>query len=230
MINLKDDINDYIREQKGFNNALKEALVWHNTMLSDEKSKIVEKVNSISFFEPGKLYKFRYDPKTQKLPFYDITPLVLSLGQRKFEPSGTVVDIGLNLNFLPWDIRIFLLNYIGKTFEKKLEQQTNWFWEGKAKAQEPLDISYDKIAKIVKALALDYAVRNYLPGHKSEVSVISYDGWVPGMVIQTDNFVNTSREKIDTSYYTYMAKKKAGKVGKLFESMWKPKRKRKKKK
>ena len=70
-----------------------------NKVLSGNPDKIVTKIM------PGHLYMFMYDPKLKKeLPYYDMFPLVF--------PYAKTEDgfIGLNMHYLPYNLRIRLLD------------------------------------------------------------------------------------------------------------------------
>lgn len=88
---------------------------------SVKKSIISEKLASRAFKykKSGYIYFFNYQPpNTDKLPFYDKFPLVLSMG---FNGSDL---IGINLHYLPIRIRLYVVYKILKSIPANSKEST----------------------------------------------------------------------------------------------------------
>lgn len=58
---------------------------------------------------PGRMFTFFYNPKTKaKLPYYDITPLIITLPIEEENPSGRI--LGINLHYIEPELRAELID------------------------------------------------------------------------------------------------------------------------
>ena len=94
----------------------------------------------------GRMSMFYYDPKgKQKLPFYDIFPLVLPL-----EPAPRGF-IGLNFHYLPYNLRYALLDELQK-----------YASNGKFDSTTRLDVTYNMVKNVD---LIKPAIKRYLWSH-----------------------------------------------------------------
>ena len=126
------------------------------------------KARKLKFFIPGRIYTFAYNPHGQDiLDFFDKRPMVFIIGQFISSTTGYNIVQGINLNFLPEQVRALFLDTMINTFGKAYEEAdqmsdkdqialmrsintmvTNWYF---------MTGIFDKKAKI----GLQFATRNY---------------------------------------------------------------------
>ena len=89
-------------------------------------------------FDFGKMYFFQYF--TPDEPWYDTNPIVLGLG-----PSDDGNELGLNLHYMPYRVRIQLLDNIWSSFSRTIAQQVEGSNLGKPTRQSALTGFTDRI-------------------------------------------------------------------------------------
>jgi len=130
---------------------------------------------------PGNLYLYGYDPKMKKeLPYYDRFPLVFPFRKT---PDGF---IGLNMHYLPYNLRIALLDklLIFKT-NNRMDETTR------------LKYSWATIDGISKFNAAIPCVKQYLNGHvKTQFRKIDSEDWATAMLLPVERFVGASKQEV----------------------------------
>lgn len=130
---------------------------------------------------PGKLYMFLYDPKLKKeLPYYDRFPLVLPFRKT---PDGF---IGLNLHYLPYHLRIQLLDRL-------------MAYKSNARMDETTRIKYSwaLIDGVSKFQAAAPCVKQYLLGHvRSQFRQVNAKDWATAMLLPVERFVGASKQEV----------------------------------
>lgn len=135
-------------------------------------------IPSTERFKPGKIYVFNYfEPKTKdRLPWWDMNPVVLSLGY----DDKTRCDIGINLNLMPRNFRIFLLNKVWDVYNRQILNEI----EGKfgtpedAKYQRALkSFNYEEAKRFLKKYGFGFAIRRYKQNLRTKPSIVSYENW-----------------------------------------------------
>ena len=132
---------------------------------------------------PGKLYMFLYDPKLKKeLPYYDKFPLVF--------PFGKTADgfIGLNLHYLPYHLRIQLLDRL-------------MVFKSNARMDETTRIKYSwqLIDGVSRYNAAKPCVKQYLLGHvRSQFRQVNSKDWATAMLLPVERFVGASTQEVWT--------------------------------
>jgi hypothetical protein len=174
-----------------------EAMIWFREQLgevynqpSDEegRKKLEKRKKSIQnlyeeptdTFEVGKMYLFHYDPKTKHiLEYYDTFPLILLT---KRYGGGFQ---GLNLHYLPSDMRLNLLsNLIEKAVLKDGEL-------------ERLRISYDILKNVSKFQMFRPCLKQYCTSHiRSAVKLIHPVDWGFAAALPLENFKKERKQKI----------------------------------
>jgi hypothetical protein len=130
---------------------------------------------------PGKLYMYGYDPKLKKtLPYYDRFPLVFPF---KKTPDGF---IGLNMHYLPYHLRIRLLdNLLIFKSNNRMDETTR------------LKYSWQIIDGVSRFAAAQPCVKQYLTGHvRTQFREISADNWATAMLLPVERFVGASKQEI----------------------------------
>lgn len=130
---------------------------------------------------PGHLYMYGYDPKLKKeLPYYDRFPLVFPFRKT---PDGF---IGLNMHYLPYQLRIMLLDrlMIFRT-NNRMDETTR------------LKYSWATIDGVSKFAAAAPCVKQYLTSHvKTQFRKVDSDDWATAMLLPVERFVGASKQEV----------------------------------
>jgi hypothetical protein len=132
---------------------------------------------------PGNLYMYKYDPKTKEtLPYYDIFPLVFPF--RKTQDGF----YGLNMHYLPYDLRIRLL-------DRLLVFKSNSRWDETTK----IKYSWALIDGVSRYEAAKPCIKQYLSGHvRSQFRQIHSEDWATAMLLPVERFVGASKQQVWT--------------------------------
>lgn len=130
---------------------------------------------------PGYLYMYLYDPKLKEtLPYYDRFPLVFPY--RKTQDGF----IGLNMHYLPYALRIELLDAL-LTFRNnnRLDETTK------------LKYSWAVIDGVSRYRAAQPCIKQYLMPHvRSQFRRINADDWATAMLLPVERFVGASKQEV----------------------------------
>jgi hypothetical protein len=130
---------------------------------------------------PGFMYMFAYDPKGKAtLPYYDRFPLVLPFRKT---PDGF---IGLNMHYLPYPLRITLLdNLLVFKNNSNIDETTR------------IKYSWTLIDGVSKYAAAKPCVKQYLAGHvRSQFRKINANDWATAMLLPVERFIGSNKEQI----------------------------------
>ena len=138
----------------------------------------------------GRMYLFRYDPKTKnKLPYYDRYPLVIPIGSGG-KTGGTASSgssfLGLNLHYLPPILRAKLMDSLYNIASSKtIDDKTK------------LKISYDIINQASRYRFFKPCVKRYLISHvQSKFFYIEPTEWDMALFLPLDRFVGASKNVV----------------------------------
>lgn len=139
---------------------------------------------------PGQLYMYRYDAKHKDtLPYWDMFPLVF--------PYETTKDgfMGLNFHYLPYQLRIKLL-------DKMLVFKNNKHMDETTR----LRYSWQMIAGISKFKMAEPCIKRYLFSQvESQYRLIPANDWATAMMLPVEGFVGANKNKV------WMESKRSGK-------------------
>ena len=147
----------------------------------------------VTSVRPGSLYMFGYDPKTKaELPYYDRFPLVFPFRKT---PDGF---IGLNMHYLPYALRIQLLDRLLVFANNKLFDDTT-----------KLKYSWATIDGASKYAAAKPCVKQYLMSHvKTQFRQVESSNWATAMLLPVEVFVGASKQEIWTDSRKLIRKSK----------------------
>ena len=130
---------------------------------------------------PGNLYMFGYDPKLKEtLPYYDRFPLVFPYASL---PGGFM---GLNMHYLPYQLRIRLL-------DRLMVFKNNDKMDGTTR----LRYSWALIAGVSKFKLAEPCIKHYLLPHvKTAYKKIDSEDWATAMLLPVERFAKSSKENV----------------------------------
>lgn len=183
--NFKDDLNQYLLENKGQLGASKASTA--AILSTGERSK--------GLLEQGKMYAFRYF--TDDETFYDTYPIVIGLGQT----TTTTNQLGINLHYIPYEIRIPFMTDIIRSFADIIASQSKY--NGNPNKQLPLkNFTYDAVKQSLgKKYNLNTAIRQYRINRMRNQLALGYESWYVGAVNNNNFFFGGSIAQAQELYY-----------------------------
>lgn len=130
---------------------------------------------------PGELYLFMYDPKTQEnLPYYDMFPLVFPFSKTN---NGF---IGLNMHYLPYGLRIRLL-------DRLMVFRTNAAMDETTR----LKYSWATISGVSRFSLAQPCVHRYLMTQlQTPLKRIDAADWATAMMLPVERFVGANKSRV----------------------------------
>ena len=202
MGDFSQQVKNFVQNARGLDNAQMAADKWFRTTGKSQKDKSIE--SYAGPFQPGKIYIFRYEnPVTEdRLKQWDLNPVVLSLG------TVDGLDVGINLNYLPYNAKLRILDLIYKSFDSKIEEQVSKA-PGDAKGQKPiLSFNAETLQQFLNKAGLGYAIKRYVTGLRKRSKVVSAEGWKYVPLLNLVQIKKTDIRKVQSGYNKYINKKK----------------------
>lgn len=130
---------------------------------------------------PGSMYFFMYDAKLKdKLPYYDMFPMVLPFA---LTDNGF---IGLNLHYLPYDMRIRLLS--------KLQEFSN---SKTLSPQAKLKFSWEMLSGLSKYKPAAPCVKRYLASNiHSQFRLVPPNDWATACMLPLERFAGSTKFQV----------------------------------
>lgn len=168
-----------------------------------------------NFLQQGKIYIYRYDPKTKDtLQFYDRNPMVLSLGQLRNKGEEGILDFGINLHFIPKQLREKLLDIVYKVNKATIEKEIDTSMRSEAKDQKPLSqVDYNNFQRFLSGYGFEFAFRSYYKNRRKNVYVIPYEDWHKTLFLDQEDIVGASIQQI---YSDFRSAKSSGRIKNAF--------------
>jgi hypothetical protein len=168
-------------------------------------------VKKLPFFVPGRIYTYKYDPKYKDvLAWYDERPLMLSIRHFKAESTGNLIETGINLNFIPPQMRVLILQSLYNVYHPIMEANNmldNKKRSGKQRALFTESYDYmgvlDWIFDMVSKTAYRFAIRNYIKQRVYYPKAISYSDFGKCALLLTKDTVGASLDDIFKEYWDY---------------------------
>lgn len=152
------------------------------------------------FMHQGGLFMFEYlNPKykdTDKLPWFDKYPLVISLGP--VATSEGIRNIGFNLHLLPPKIRIIVLCQIFELY-KRLYRYMVFYKQ----TDKPIQIAYQSIIKKLDKYGVRFCVRMYIPARQRQVVRFPITDWHKAIFIPSRGYDSIRAEKLINEWKVY---------------------------
>ena len=198
-------LNDINRNRRNYKKTVKDALVWYDENYKSRTSKAVVKVPNNQYLRQGKLYRFAYVPIKSNVPYYDANPLIIALGTQIYK--GSKMDLGLNLNLLPFDIKIRVLDKIFSNYKHVIENSINSNPDDAMK-QKGTDISFDDLNHMFPKFNLSFAIRNYSKIGRFNTGVIAYENFLRIPFLESFKIRHKTIGYIHSQYYQSLKKRK----------------------
>ena len=133
--------------------------------------------------------------------------MVISLGRKK-NKSGEVLEVALNINYLPRTVRRYFVDKIFQSYKAGIISASKGNLSNRAAEQSTVPIDYYKIKKFLAVYGLGFAIRTYYPQRKRKIGVICYEEWRKGIWMEPvgEQFFGTTPRKILSSYKEGMLK------------------------
>lgn len=152
----------------------------------------------------GGLFIFNYfNPKykdTSVLPWFDKTPLVLSLGP--IITKQGIRNLGFNLHLLPPKIRIIVICHVFEIY-KKLYRYSIFL-----KRDKPVQIRYQAIIASLSKYGVEFCVRMYIPARQRQIVIIPYREWHKGIFIPSRGMYGIKAQKLIKEWTKYVQHRK----------------------
>lgn len=171
---LKDELKKIYKEEGSRDKAIKKAQSWFQR---GKKPKDGGVAATNTPFKPGMIYVFRYEDPiyADTLPWWDQNPVVLALDQSTDKSKN---DVGINLNLLPSEVRIELLDLVYTKMYSSIEAQKK---KG-VNRQILTQFTYKGAIKYLEKFGYEMAIRQYSPKLKTDQKVVAFSKW-PYMAI-----------------------------------------------
>lgn len=158
--------------------------------LKDEKAKAKSLdvvLSNDNTLKPGKIHVFNYNPKLKDtLDYYDKSPVVLSLGN--LIVGKQILEMGINLNFLPQPYKFYFLDTLLQTYSGFLGPIRNNTTEQSALVQPIIKYKYQPIKTMLDRYGFSFALRTYIPSRKRNVYVVNYKNWENISLLSIEDF------------------------------------------
>jgi hypothetical protein len=208
-IAYKDNLKNSVKNRTEFNKTFTDIYITNiipktDFLASNEEEAIIK----LGKFIPGKIYLLDYDPLYKNvLDFYDNKPIIIC--NKTFHTrTGNLILQGINLNFLPEQVRAQTLDSFYEAFEDDIQKSYEMGMMGKINLNITKIVGFFKewvqvMNLFEKAGGVDYsyAYRNYIIPRISKVRYIEYQHWEWIPFLRTEDIVGLSVSQIYKQYY-----------------------------
>lgn len=163
---------------------------WYSKYVTSPSKEVLKRA-----FHFGQIYTYQYDPKTKdKLAYYDTNPCTLIFDYKETK-DGNHLFIGINLHFLPKDVKLTLLENYWKYFYRF----------GGKRLMNLMPFTYYKFFNLIFGLIakidFKFAIRSYLIDRVDNIAQINDDDWGKIIITRPQFMVKESIEHIYVDYY-----------------------------
>jgi hypothetical protein len=160
-----------------------------NDIMRDAKRRQLIPITSLDPRFTGRMIMFFYNPKYREtLPHYDMFPLVLPI---KFYTGKSAGFLGLNLHYLPMNLRVQFLENLYQIYKNKHLD------EG-----QKLNLSYRRLNSTAKLSLFQPCLHRYLykadngGGVKSRFYLVDPNEWNKMVALPTERFMGNTKERV----------------------------------
>ena len=179
----------------------KQSLGWFYSKVNDLTNDQLRGVRRKTKISMGEMYFFIYDPKHKAtLPYYDRFPLIFPLNMYD---NGF---LGLNFHYLPYKLRIQLLDSLDRTREKS---KLSIFGD-----KEYANISYSLLLRLRSHDLYRHAIKRYLSGHvRSPFAMVQSEDWDKALFLPVEDFVKASKRDVWADAEKFASRRRSARNG-----------------
>lgn len=133
-----------------------------------------------NLMEVGKAYTFTYDAKYKDtLDFWNVLPHFMIVISHYLTSEGKLNCLGINMGFIPPQIRMQILDKIVKMFSSMtIDPNIRRINKGQFHSLKHLPLYYDVTEQILQGSGYKFAIRSYIYQRiKSKPMIITYEDW-----------------------------------------------------
>jgi hypothetical protein len=168
-------------------------------------------VNQQKLILPGKIYTFKYDPLYKDaLAYYDKRPIIFC-HELRVAKTGNTILCGANLNFLPEQMRVTLLEYYYEQFKSDYDKANESLGKPVPVQKAKAFLSdWSAVEKIAQQANINYTFifRNYIFDRITALTMVEQMDW--GMIpfLESKDITGAGLGKIYADYTKSMNKAK----------------------
>ena len=166
---VRTEVSALVAKMKGQSIAVADTKIWFKNTRDSAGDTSVRRDNGV--FKPGKIYVFRYESPERPGKMWDRNPVVLSLGR----VDG--LDVGINLNYLPYAKRLDLLDRVYEQFKGLIESNTKKAGSDALAQGMIKSMQYENIQRMLHDSGYMKAFRRYQTNKRRKSTIIGYTKW-----------------------------------------------------
>ena len=166
---VKAEVSELISKMRGKSIAVKDTKNWFKNTRNSSGDTSVRRDSGV--FKPGKIYVFRYESPVRDNKMWDRNPVVLSLGR----VDG--MDVGINLNYLPYAKRLDLLDRVYEQFRNVIERSIKNSGSDALSQNGIKSMQYENVQRFLKDSGYMKAFRRYHTNKRKKSTIIGYTEW-----------------------------------------------------
>mgnify|MGYP000300390288 CR=1 FL=1 len=185
----------------GQREAEQQAYYWYNRNRTDIYSPDITFLEN-GYIQPGKINIFKYNPKHKDvLDYWDKRPVVLCLGNIK--RGNSILEMGINLNFIPTPYKWYILDTIQKTYSGFFQRVRNVQVPTFADKQPLIKYNYSTIRALLASYKVGFALRTYIPSRRRSNYIVNYNNWLQAGMLSIEDFEGISYSQMIQEYRKY---------------------------
>lgn len=173
---IKDDVNKLVKELRGKDVAIQNTRKWFKNTKASAGDTSVKSTSSP--FKPGKIYVFRYEKPKDNTRLWDRNPVVLSLG------TSDGLDVGINLNFLPYAKRLDLLDRVYEQYKSITDAHIKSGGTDAVSQKAIVQMTYENVNRFLEKSGYMSAFRRYVTNKRKNTAIIGYSMWNRAVLLE----------------------------------------------
>jgi len=168
-------------------------------------------ITNFKFLIPGRIYTYKYNPLYKdELDFYDKRPITLIIKHYIHPNTGNNLQLGINLNFIPREVRVYILESIWSSFKNVISQDLERRQlDDNPKLRQTLLFTdnfdyYGLLEYLLGTIAKTnwkFAIRQYIWGRILNAKFIDYTDWHHISFLESKDIVGISERELLKIYW-----------------------------
>lgn len=184
------------------------------TPTPNDHSKLVKDYKALM---AGRIFTFNYDPiHKDSLSWYDRRPIILAIKNHVNTNTGNFLQLGLNFNFIPPEVRTFILELLWKTFRKIITKDLREREEGELIGRQKLLFTdnfdflglLEYILDTIGKTNFKFALRQYAFSRVSNAKFVDYLDWNLIPLLKSRDLIGISSRELIKKYWNKKLKNK----------------------